>query len=84
MEPYGLFLFLNYLTFFELCVSEAGLISTAGSLQIRVLCQTESLCNRKREKKKKKEHTQNIPKAQTPASKSIFYSTIKDNMKMLI
>jgi len=45
VEPYGLFLFLNYLTFFELCVSEASLIDTAGSLKIRVLCQTESLCN---------------------------------------
>jgi len=41
-------------------------------------------CVIERGKKKKKEHTQNIPKEQTPASKSIFYSTIKDNMKMLI
>lgn len=69
--------------FFELCVSEASLINTAGSLQIRALCQTESLCNQKK-KKKEKEYTQNIPKKQTPASKGIFYSTIKVNMKMLL
>lgn len=79
MKPYGLFLFLNYLMFFELCVSEAGLINTAGSLQITVLCQTETLCNLKKKKKekRKKEHTQNIPKEQTLASKSIFTVLLK-------
>jgi len=44
VEPYGLFLFLNYLAFFELCVSEASPIGTAGRLHIRVQCQTASLC----------------------------------------
>lgn len=44
VEPYGLFLFLNYLVFFELHASEASPIGTAGRLQIRVQCQTESLC----------------------------------------
>lgn len=80
MKPYGLLLFLNYLIFFELCVSEASLTNTAGSLQIRVLFQTETLCNRKREKKKKKrkkEHIQNIPREQMLASTSVFTITLK-------
>lgn len=87
MKPYGLFLFLNYLIFFELCVSEASLINTAGSLQIRVLCQTESLCNWKKEKKrkgkKKKEHTQNIPKNKHLPPNPCFTVLLKSTWKCL-
>lgn len=71
--------------FFELCVSEASLINTAGSLQIRVLCQTETLCNRKTKKKEKgKKSTHKIFPRTDVCLQIHIYSTIKVNMKMLI